>query len=188
METSPDSQHTVGYRGTPDGLYAELRRLVQAVTRGDRVPGLLQTTALVHEAWLRLNSTDLGRSGRSDLEFAALASKTIRSVLVDEARREGRDKRGGQWRRLPLTDDLAVEAQPRRSVDVLAIDAALTELAGLSERRARVVEMRFFGGMPMDRIAKTLEVSKRTVENDWEAARAWLRVRLTELGVEEQGP
>lgn len=188
METSPDSQLNTAHRGTPDGLYAELRKLVQVVTRGDRVPGLLQTTALVHEAWLRLSNTDLGRSGRSDLEFAALASKTIRSVLVDEARREGRDKRGGKWRRLSLSDELGVEAQQRRSVDVLAIDTALTELAELSERRARVVEMRFFGGMPMERIAKTLEVSKRTVESDWEAARAWLRVRLTELGVEEQGP
>lgn len=188
METPPDSQPNADHRDTSDGLYSELRRLVRSLTRGDRVPGLLQTTALVHETWLRLVKSDPSHSKKSDVEFAALASKTIRSVLVDEARREGRAKRGGKWRRISLSDELASEAHPSQSVDVLAIDAALTELAQLSERRARVVEMRFFGAMAMDRIAKTLEVSKRTVENDWEAARAWLRVRLVELGVEEQQP
>lgn len=159
-------------------MHDELRAIARAVLKGHSCPGLLQTTALVHEAWMRLRGFDLSRLGSRSSRFAALAAKTLRSVLVDEARREGRDKRGGEWQRLDIPSDSLESPKRVESVDLLCLDEALDDLARINSREATVVELRFFAGMTIDQIAEHMGLSKRTVESDWEHARAWLRVRL----------
>lgn len=162
----------------PAELYTELRAVVRGVVRGKRCPGLLQTTALVHEAWLRLASQGESAATPNEDQLAAFAARAIRSALIDEARREGRQKRGGTWRRIPLLDESVGTGKGGRMIDFLELDAALSELAALHSRRADVVELRYFGGMTVEAVASVLGVSRRTVESDWEQARAWLRVRL----------
>lgn len=159
-------------------LYAELRGIARSVLREHQRPTLMQTTALLHEAWLRLRGYDASRWGEPGVQFGALAVSVLRSVLVDEARREGRDKRGGSWRRIPLPIDKVGSRRTSRFMDLLDLDQALTALAELSGRQAAIVEMRFFGGFTVEQVADMLGVSKRTVEKEWELARAWLRVRL----------
>lgn len=168
--------------GPPSGLtaevYQQLKDQVASIVRGYACPGLLQTTALVHEAWLKLSAAYGGGIG-NDGRLAVMAAVAVRSVLVDEARREDRLKRGGAWRRLPL-EAVAVQAAPAGpAVDVIRLDRALTELAALSERRASIVELRFFGGLSAAESAAALGVSERTVQAEWEQARAWLRIRLS---------
>ncbi|MBS0190703.1 MAG: ECF-type sigma factor [Phycisphaerales bacterium] len=159
-------------------LHRELRAIARAVLKDRPCPGLLQTTALVHEAWMRLRGFDLSRIDSSSSQFAALAAKTLRSVLVDEARRELRIKRGGNWHRLPIPTADIESRKPLDSVDLLCLDEAMQELAAINAREATVVELRFFGGLTIDQVAEHMGFSKRTIESDWEHARAWLRVRL----------
>ncbi len=159
-------------------VHDELRAIARAVLRGRRCPGLLQTTALVHEAWMRLRGFDLSRLDRRSSRFAALAAKTLRSVLVDEARHEARAKRGGDWLRLEIASNDIEAPRPLESVELLCLDEAMRELAALNSREATVVELRFFGGMTIDQVAEHMGFSARTIESDWEHARAWLRVRL----------
>jgi RNA polymerase sigma factor (TIGR02999 family) len=163
-----------------DSLYAELRAIAGRVLRDRRCPGLLQTTALVHEAWIKLGGYDPARWATAREEFGALAASVLRTVLVDEARREGRDKRGGSWRRISLDVSPSIPAASQRSADILELDEALAALAKLSERRVRIVEQRFFAGMTVEETAKHLHVSARTVEAEWSLARAWLRRYLEE--------
>ena len=135
---------------------------------------------MVHEAFLRLvdkKTTDI----RSQTHFYALAAGAMRHVLIDYVRNQKRAKRGSDWHRITLSDAYAVTA--RTTVDLLALQDALEKLTGLDERAARVVEMRFFGGLTEQAIADYLDVSERTVRNDWTMARAWLRC---ELGAEDQ--
>jgi RNA polymerase sigma factor (TIGR02999 family) len=138
---------------------------------------LLRTTALVNEAWLKLRGYDPSIwDGRR--EYAALAAAAMRSVLVDEARREGRNKRGSGWRRVPLgAMDEGVD-DGGEWVDLLDLEVLLEGLERISTRRARVVELRFFGGLGTVEVADLLGVSERTVEEEWRLARAWLRARL----------
>ncbi len=109
--------------------------------------------------------------------FFAIASQAIRRILVDHARGQQRLKRGGDRRRIELDENVAERAQ--RSVDLIALDDALRTLAELHERQARIVELRYFGGLSLREIAECLHVSPRTVDGDWAAARAWLRRELT---------
>lgn len=156
-------------------LYEELRQLAAACLRRARGPGELQPTALVHEAYVKL----LGGHGaqvEDRQHFYALAAKAMRQLSIDEARRRGAAKRGGD--RAAVTLDEALAEATGLSVDVLDLDAALTELAGLDPRAARVIELRFFGGLSMAEIAATLEISVPTVEREWRAARAWLGRKL----------
>lgn len=147
--------------------------------RNRACPGILQTTALVHEAWLRLRGYDLASLSDKRHEFAALSATVLRSVLVDEARREGRRKRGGaSWRRIPLDPETEISEATSQYADLLELDEALVALEHLSPRRARIVELRFFGGLSVEHVAAILGVSGRTIETDWQLARAWLRVRL----------
>lgn len=159
-------------------IHDELRAIARSVLKGRQCPGLLQTTALVHEAWMRLRGFDLTRWDSRSSRFAALAAKTLRSVLVDEARREVRAKRGGNWRRLDIASNDIESRKPLESVDLLCLDEAMQELAALNPREATVVELRFFGGLTIDQVAEHMGFSTRTIETDWEHARAWLRVRL----------
>lgn len=134
----------------------------------------LQPTALVNEAYIKL----AGGDWRGDTHFRAVASNAMRQILVDHARARKAQKRGGGWLRVTLSADAA--ATPALDIDILALDEALTALAKLDERKARIVELRFFGGLTYEESAILLGVSPRTVEADWYFARAWLRDRLSE--------
>lgn len=158
----------------PD-VYGELRRLAGAHMRGEREGHTLQPTALANEVYLRLvDQTKVKWRGRA--QFLAIAARAMRQILVDHARRHGAEKRGGGLARVTLSDTSATFGQP--ALDVLALDEALTSLGALDERKARVVELRFFAGLSTPEAAEALDVSETTVDDDWAFARAWLRRRL----------
>ena len=174
-----------GERGDLDGLlaavYADLRRLGAAQLGGERAEHTLEPTALVHEAYLRLvDQRELGWDSRS--HFFAIASRLIRRILIDHARRRAAAKRGGGVEVLPLPEHVAVPAQ---SLDVLALDEALSELAELDAEQAQVVEMRYFGGMTIPEIAAATGRAKRSVDRQWQAAKAWLHFQLDPVPVQE---
>lgn len=159
-------------------VYEQLHGLASALFRDQRAGGTLQPTALVHEAYLRLVNQEIAWSSKA--QFFVVSAKAMRSILVDHARARGRDKRGGDWRRVTLSmaeETPAIEpGVPLAAID--GIDAALTELAALDERKARLVELRFFGGLTSEQAADVLGVSRSTVAEDWRIARAWLIRRL----------
>lgn len=164
-------------------VYDELHAIARAMFADQRAGGTLQPTALVHEAYLRLVRQDVDWSSRS--QFFVIASKAMRSILVDHARGRGRDKRGGGWRRVALTvaDETPSPAESGpNGVPIEAIDAALTALAELDERKARLVELRFFGGLSSEQAAEVLGISRSTAAEDWRTARAWLHQRLQAEG------
>jgi len=157
-------------------VYEELRRVARRRLRGESPRRALQSTALVHEVYLRL--VDLDRMTLNDrTHFFALAAKLMRQILVDHARRQHADKRGGRVTVVSL-DDVSPVAQPP-SVDVLAIDQALDALSLIDDRQCRVVELRFFAGLNIDEAAEALGVSPATVEREWALAKAWLYRRLS---------
>lgn len=160
-------------------VYDELRGLAAAFHRREAAGHTLQPTAIVHEAYMRLARGETPPAG-SRRQFFGIAARVIRQVLVDHARGRGAAKRGGDWQRISL-DGPAVEGG-EATLDVLELDEALDRLAGLNERQARVVELRFFAGMNDDEAGDVLGVSPRTVRGDWRVARAWLR---RELGRED---
>ena len=160
-------------------VYEELRELAHRLLPQGRGAGdlTLQPTALVHEAYLRLidqvSVDDLSRT-----HFVALSAKIMRDLLVDHVRQRASRKRGGGWRRITLHPAVAI--QSRLDVDLLDLDEALNELAGLNERAVQIVVLRFFGGMSVDEVAEYLRLSPRTVKEDWRMARAWLQTRLSD--------
>ncbi len=161
-------------------VYDELRRLARQVRRG-RASETLNTTALVHEAYLRLlPSRDLAWEGRS--HFMAVAARAMRQVLVRAAERRATAKRGGDKTHVPLDDPLhRVEGEGAGRVEperILALDAALGGLERLNARQARVVECRFFAGLSVEETARALDVSEPTIKRDWSAARAFLAREL----------
>lgn len=157
-------------------VYDELCRLAGSYLRRERADHTLQPTALAHEAWMRM--VDATRVvWRDRAQFLAIAARTMRQILVDHARAHRAQKRGGDAVRVTLSDAQADFGRP--DLDVLAVDEALDALAALDERKARVVELRFFGGLTEEEAAHALGVSQTTVENDWRFARAWLHRRLT---------
>jgi RNA polymerase sigma factor (TIGR02999 family) len=156
-------------------IYDELRAIARTHLRGGS-KDLLQPTALVHEVYLRLiDQTRLDATGRN--HFLALAARTLHRVLVDHARAARAAKRGGLAERITLRTGLLVEHAP--SLDLLALDEALTALRAVNERRAEVVELRFFGGLSIEEVAEVLAIAARTVRDDWTMARAFLHQRLT---------
>ncbi len=160
-------------------VYDELRALARQYLppKGGAHTATLQPTALVHEAFLRLVEQDAADyQGRT--HFLATAATAMRAVLADYARARGAAKRGGGWCRITL--DNAAALQPQSELDFVALDEALGRLAQLKERAARIVELRFFGGLSVEEVADCLGVSARTVKGDWRAARAWLRAELAE--------
>jgi RNA polymerase sigma factor (TIGR02999 family) len=156
-------------------LYDDLHaQAVRYLAREGKDP-VLQPTLLVHEAYLRLvDQSRVHWQGRS--HFLAVGAQAMRRVLVDMARERRRLKRGGDRQRITLDDALALS--PGRDEDLLAVDEALHRLAELDPRQARIVELRFFAGMTVAEVAEVLGVSKRTVEAEWTAVRAWLRREL----------
>lgn len=158
-------------------LYPELRRQARLYMRRESPGNVLQTTALVHEAFLRLVDSD-AVDWNDRTHFLAAAARVMRHVLVDLARRQGRQKRGARALHVPLEASAHV-ADPR-SVDMTALDQALDALAVLDPRKARVVELRFFGGLTVEETARVLQVSVETIQRDWRLARSWLLKTLTE--------
>jgi RNA polymerase sigma factor (TIGR02999 family) len=155
-------------------VHQELRRRAAARLRREQPGHVLQPTALVHEAYLRL--VDQRASWQSRAHFFAMASEMMRRILVDHAKRRKMGKRSGGWARVAL--DEAVAQRAPRDVDLLDLDAALSELASFDPRKSRVVELKFFGGLSLDDTAQVLGVSHATVERDWQVARNWLYRRL----------
>jgi RNA polymerase sigma factor (TIGR02999 family) len=152
-------------------VYAELRRLARYYLRAERQGHTLQATALAHEAYLRL--TKLKQiDWRDRTHFFAVSARIMRRILVDHARAVRAHKRGQGWDVVSLND--ATLPPPARAPEILALDEALTRLTQLDERQARVVEMRFFGGMNEEETANALGISSRTVKRDWRIAKAWL--------------
>jgi RNA polymerase sigma factor (TIGR02999 family) len=156
-------------------VYDELRTIASACMRGQRVDHTLQPTALVNEAFLKLFKTP--EAGWNDRKhFYAVAARAMRQLLVDHARARRGDKRGGGRDRLPL--DVAIAQAASIDVDLIDLDAALTELSEMDRQQAQVVELRYFAGLEMAEIADALGVSKSTVEREWRFARAWLGARM----------
>lgn len=163
-------------------VYGELRRLAQSYMRRERAGHTLQTTALIHEAYLRLIDAGQVRL-ESRTHFFAVASRLMRQILVDFARSRGYQKRGGDARQVSL-DEALVIGQPRDE-DLVALDEALTALAEVDERKARVVELRFFGGLTEAEMAETLKVSPETVRRDWRLAKSWLLLKMSGGNLDE---
>lgn len=152
-------------------VYAELHGLASHYMRNERDDHTLQPTALVHEAYMRLmDQRSVSWQNRS--HFFGIASQAMRRILVDHARKRRASKRHGGER---VTLDESVSAPPVQSLDVIALDSALTRLAELNERQASVVELRFFGGLDIDQTAEALGISPATVKRDWTFARAFLQ-------------
>jgi RNA polymerase sigma factor (TIGR02999 family) len=156
-------------------VYGELRRLAHHYLRSERPDHTLQSTALVHEAYLRLVSQEPDHL-QNRAHFMAVASQLMRQILVDFARSRGAAKRN-QGYTLTL-DEVAVLPQAR-DVDLVALDDALHKLARLSERQSRIVELRFFGGLSIEETSRVLNISRATVERDWTVARAWLHREIS---------
>ena len=157
-------------------VYDELRRLAASFLRRERAGHTLQPTALVHEAYFRLT----GRSEatvRDRAHFFAVAAQAMRRILVDHARRQLAAKRIGAQDRVPIDDAFPLAADPK--VDMIALHEALNDLAGINSRQAKVVELRYFGGLTTEETAEVLETSVATAERDWHAARLWLRRQLS---------
>lgn len=160
-------------------VYAELHRLAHRHMRAERRGGTLQTTALVHEAYLRLVDTRRIR-WESRAHFLGVAAQAMRRILVDAARARGARKRGGAVPHVSL-DELPLTA-PERDASLVALDEALAALAQVDERKSRVVELRYFGGLTVAETAAVLHVSPETVHRDWHVAKAWLLRELSGKG------
>jgi len=158
-------------------IYADLRELAAGYLRGERAGHTLQPTALVHEAFVRvLKQSDVAWKNPGHLR--AVSARAMRRVLVDHARAKQADKRGGAGRPVTLVSEL-LGGPDDQGPGVMALEAALEKLAGVSERQARIVELRFFGGLTIPETAAELDVSETTVEDDWRFARAWLNRELS---------
>ena len=182
MEHQPPSEVSVLLQGWRNGdrtaldallplVYKELRRLARFQLRQERPNHTLQSAALVNEAYLRLVGLNAPK-WESHSHFFAIAAQLMRQILVDYARRHRAAKRGGDVRRVSVSD--AAATAQATDFDVLALDEALQSLANIDPRQSRVVELRFFAGLSLEEIAKALDVGPATVQRDWTAARAWL--------------
>ena len=166
-----------GFERVIEFVYDELRRRAAACVRRERPNDTLQPTALVHETFIKLVETrEIDWQDRN--HFLAVAAQAMRRILVDRARARKRDKRGGANEEVSLHE--ATVAQPMKldAPTLEALDEALTQLAAFDKRQARIVELKYFGGMTLDETAEFLNISRATVRRDWQIARAWLRQRL----------
>lgn len=157
-------------------IYADLRRLAASVLRGTPGHATLQTTALVHEALLRVLGVRAA-DYQSPAHLLNVAARMMRQILVDRARAAFSQKRGGGWQRDEFTDMLELPIPDGTDLD--ALNEALTDLESAHERMAKVVELRYFVGLSVAEVAQTLGVTERTAHRDWASAREWLRERLS---------
>ena len=160
-------------------VYEELRRLAHWHLRNERPGHTLQTADLVNETYLRLVDSSRVQWQNRD-HFLAVAGQAMRRILVDAARARRAQKRGGEQTRVPLEGALTIAAAA--NIDLIALDDALEALAAADERRSRVVELRFFGGLSVEETAAVLKISPETVMRDWKVARAWLYQQLNPAG------
>ena len=151
-------------------VYAELHRLARSYMRRERPDHTLQATALINEAYLRLVGEDVDWNSRE--HFIGLAAHVMRRVLVDYARTRNAEQRGGGLKRVEMQDDLAISAEQLDQVEEL--DEALKKLEKENPRQARVVELRYFGGLSVEQIGAMLQIAPRSVKRDWALARIWL--------------
>ena len=156
-------------------IYGELRSRAERLMSAERRDHTLQPTALVNEAFLKVAKP--GVSFESKLHFYNAASLAMRRILVDHAKGRKAEKRGGEWEQLSLAD---VGEATDQTIDVIALDDALTKLGELSPRQAQVVQLRFFGGLTEQEVADLLGVTYKTVRRDWSAARVWLHAEMSE--------
>ena len=156
-------------------VYQELRRLAASYLRRERQGYTLQPTALVHEAYLRLLKDKPGR-WENRAHFCAIAAHSMRQILIERARARDAKKRGGERHRVTLDEGLV--AGGGRSIDLLALDQALERLAALDAEQARLVELRFFGGLTVEETAEAMSISPATVKRHWTVACAWLAREL----------
>ena len=172
-----------GDRGALDKLmpvlYEELRRLAKRHMLRQSPGHTLQTTDLVNQAYLRLVNVQ-GAEWKDRLHFLSVASRAMRSVLVDHARRRRYAKRGGNRVRVSLEDAAIVSEQP--GAEVIAVHEALNRLALLDQRKSQIVELRYFGGLTIEETAEVLDISRETVNREWNKARAWLYDALRQGG------
>jgi RNA polymerase sigma-70 factor (ECF subfamily) len=153
-------------------VYRELRAIAARYLSRESPGHTLQSTALVHEAYFRLiGQREMRWQNRA--QFFGIAAQMMRRILVDHARHKSRDKRGGPATKLSL-DDAVVAVEPDIDIDLLALDDALTSLAEIDPRGARIIELRFFSGLTVEETAEVLGISAPTVKRDWSAARVWL--------------
>jgi RNA polymerase sigma factor (TIGR02999 family) len=157
-------------------LYPDLRQLAHSRLRSSGRFTLLDTTALVHESFLRLFKAGTLEAGDKG-QFMAYAARVMRSVVIDFVRSRQADRRGGAAIRVALDEDLAEAGDPRER-EIIRINEALEELAAIDERLVRVVEMRYFAGMTEEEVAEALQLSRRSVARDWEKARLFLATAL----------
>jgi RNA polymerase sigma factor (TIGR02999 family) len=153
-------------------VYQELRRLAASYLRRERAGQTLQPTALVHEAYLRLMKDKPGR-WQNRAHFCAIAAHSMRQILIERARARNAQKRGGSRHRVTLDEGLV--AGGGRSIDLIALDQALERLAALDPEQARIVELRYFGGLTVEETGEVVGVSPATVKRQWAMARAWLK-------------
>jgi len=158
-----------------DETYEHMRRLAASYLQLESSTVSLSPTVLVHEAYVKL-SRQVSDKYQSRGHFLAIAATMMRRILVDHARARNRIKRGGERIRVVFDEDTTIT--PTRDNDVLALDEVLEDLQKLDMRQAKIVEMRFFGGMTVPEVAEVLGLSSRTIENEWKMCRAWLRKRL----------
>ena len=152
-------------------VYAELRRLAASYLRRERAGHTLQPTALVHEAYLRMiDQTQAHWQNRA--HFFGVAAQMMRRILVDHARAQQAEKRGGEFQKLSLDENIDVSGQ--RADELVALDDALERLAEIDPKKSRVVELRFFGGLSVEETAEVLGVSAPTIKREWRMAKAWL--------------
>jgi RNA polymerase sigma factor (TIGR02999 family) len=165
-------------------VHDELHHLAHRYMARERAGHTLQTTALLNEACIRL--IDVKQvEWRDRAHFFAISANLMRRILVDYARSRGYKKRGGDLKKAPLDERVLVSSMP--SPDLLELDDALNALAQFDARKARVVELRFFGGLDVDETAEVLKVSPDTVKRDWRLAKAWLLCELSDRGKDETG-
>lgn len=181
-------------------VYGELHALAAAYFRSQQPGQTLQPTALVHEAYMKMVGSG-ERTYRSRAHFMAVAAQAMRQILVDRARRRRAVRHGGGRKRVPLGEDAAVvdargvpldpnaagafhsgASGPEHDLDLVALDGALRRLAALDERKARIVELRFFSGMSIEQTAEALGIARSTVTEEWRLARAWISLELERQG------
>ena len=182
---------SAGEQGALDQLlpvvYRELRRIAHGQLRGEREGHTVNTTALVHEAYLRL-ADDPGLWTGNRTYFLAVASTAMRRILVEHARSHNAQKRGSGKVHLSLDDVDAAMPDAGEAIDFVMLDAALERLSTIDPRQGRIVELRFFGGLTVEETATVVGVSPRTVKREWQMSRAWLRREMARLDSDASRP
>ena len=159
-------------------VYDELRKMAKGYMNRQHGGHTMQTTELIHEAYLKLAGND-EKDWKNRAHFFGVASKAMRHILVDYARSKNSQRRGGNERKITFVENEIVSN--KRTGEIVALDEALIKLADLDERKSKVVEMKFFGGLKMDEIAEVLQVSIITIKRDWSFARNWLLKEMSEV-------